>query len=246
MKISLICVYNSEEQLNNKLLASPALRDLNIEKVLLNNNKYKYKSAAEALNYGANLATGDILIFSHQDIYIKDADGIVDFCEMVGQLKVGDIVGTQGVREKSKTYYSNITAGEQLNKSIINNYPNSLMEVSCVDEGFFGMKKATWEKHPFDECLCSDWHLYAVEQALHARKNHNSVYVYPIQLHHFSYGTISLSYMNCLRKLCEKYRDDFKYIWTTCYKVNTGKWYINTLIFIWTLNRRIRRKTRGV
>lgn len=243
MRISLICVYNSEEQLNNQLLASPALRDLSIEKIILNNNKYKFKSAAEALNYGAALATGDILIFSHQDIYIKDTDGIVDFAEKVAELRAGDIVGTQGVMDKSKVYYSNLTAGEQLDKSIINDYPNNLIEVSCVDEGFFGMKKETWENHHFNECLCSDWHLYAVEQALYARKNNNNVYVYPIQLHHFSFGTISLSYMNCLRKLCEEYRDDFKYIWTTCYKVNTSKWYINTLILIWTLNRRIRGKS---
>ena len=74
------------------------------------------------------------------------------------------------------------------------------------------------------------------------RKNGGSVYVCPIQLHHFSMGIISLGYMKNLKLLCKVYRKDFKYIWTTCYKVKTNVIYINLLYFFWIVNRIVRGK----
>lgn len=245
MKISLICVYNNEKQLKDQLLKSLKNQVGDIEKILLDSKQFGFKSAAEALNYGARIATGNILIFSHQDIYIKESNEIEKLATAIEKNEIGDIVGTQGVKERSKVYYSNLTAGKEYNPSIVKDYDEDLIEVSCVDEGLFGMKKKTWMKHHFDEALCDNWHLYAVEQALNARRNGHRVWVCPIQMHHFSFGTISLSYMNGMRSLCNAYRNDFKYIWTTCYKVRTAKWYINTLIFIWTMNRKLRRLRRN-
>lgn len=242
MKISLICVYNNKKQLKEQLLKSLRNQIGDIEKILLDSKQFGFESAAEALNYGAGIATGNILIFSHQDIYIKEQDGIERLAVAIAKVGIGDIVGTQGVKERSKVYYSNLTAGQVYNSSIVKDYDETLIEVGCVDEGLFGMKKETWEQHHFNEFLCDNWHLYAVEQALYARKNGHKIWVYPVQMHHFSFGTISLSYMNGLRNLCNVYRKDFKYIWTTCYKVRTAKWYINALVFIWTMNRKIRGK----
>ena len=240
MKISLICVYNNEKQLKEQLTESLKLQIGDIETVLMDSKKLGFKSASEALNYGAETAKGDVLIFSHQDIYIKEVDGIEKLALAIEGVEIGDIVGTQGVREKSKVYYSNLTAGKEFNPSIVKDYNEELIEVSCVDEGLFGMKKETWVQHHFDESLCDNWHLYAVEQALNARKNGHKVWVYPVQMHHFSFGTISLSYMNGLKKLCGIYRKNFKYIWTTCYKVKTSRWYINSLVFLWLMNRKLR------
>ena len=75
-----------------------------------------------------------------------------------------------------------------------------------------------------------------------ARKNGHKVFVCIIQLHHFSMGRITISYMDNLRKLCRVCRKDFKYIWTICYKVRTNALYINGLCLAWIINRIIRRK----
>ena len=242
MLISLVCVYNNREQLENQLMRSLEKQTVNIERIMLDNCKYKFKSAAQALNYGASVAKGDVLIFSHQDIYIKQKNGVEELANAILNAGDGCIVGTQGVREKSRIYYSNLTAGEKYDAQIIRDYEDKLIEVSCVDEGLFGMKKSTWENHKFDEKLCDNWHLYAVEMCLYARKNKNKVYVYPIQMHHFSYGTISKAYMDGLKKMCVEYRRDFKYIWTTCYKVKTNPLYMNILLFLWITNRKLRKK----
>lgn len=240
--ISVICVYNNEEQLKTQLECSLEFQNANMEFIKIDNRCGKFESAAKALNYGANLAKGDVLIFSHQDIYLKTENEIEELAEVIYHCEVGTIVGTQGVMEKSRKYYSNLTAGEEYDCNLNYEFEKKLYEVACIDEGLFGMKKATWEGHHFDESICNNWHLYAVEQCLYARSHSGKVYVYPLQIHHFSKGRISLGYMQNMRELCKKYRKSFRYIWTTCYKVRTSSLYINTLITAWCLNRIIRRK----
>ena len=242
MKVSVICVYNNQIAYEKILCVSLNEQNIEIELIGINNIDKKYKSAAEELNYGAEKATSEILIFSHQDIFIKSNNALAYFSETIEQLPSGVIVGTQGVREKSNKYISNITFGNKFIKEISTEFADRFYEVSCVDEGFFGMKKSTWKTHHFDEKLCDNWHLYCVEMCLWNRKNGGSVYVCPIQLHHFSMGIISLGYMKNLKLLCKVYRKDFKYIWTTCYKVKTNVIYINLLYFFWIVNRIVRGK----
>ncbi len=241
--ISVICVYNNEEQLKTQLEYSLKFQTVELEFIRLDNRDGKYESAAKALNLGARIAKGDILIFSHQDIYLKTENEIEELARVIDQSLVGTIIGTQGVVENSKKYYSCLTAGDVYNGDLNFDFKKRLYEVACIDEGLFGMKKSTWEAHHFDELICNNWHLYAVEQCLYARSHSGKVYVYPSQIHHFSKGRISLEYMKNMRELCRKYRNSFKYIWTTCYKVRTSNLYINGLITIWYLNRVIRRKS---
>lgn len=240
MKISVICVYNNEKSFKDQLLYTLKKQKIEYELIAIDNRNHRFSSAAEALNYGADKAKGDVLIFSHQDIYLKGENELEKLGKTIIKQPIGTIIGTQGVREKSKLYYSNLTAGGRLNKRLNYEFEEKLYEVACVDEGFFGMRKETFVQHNFNENICNNWHLYCVEQCLYARKNKNKVYVYPSQIHHSSYGNITYSYMNNLKHLCKQYRKDFKYIWTTCYKVRTNSIYINLLVFIWVLNRKIR------
>lgn len=238
--ISIICVYNNRQQLEKQLLKSLNQQNCEFELILIDNTKNAYTSAAEALNEGVKQSKGDILIFSHQDITLKEKNGIFDFANAIDRTIDGDIVGSQGVRETSKTYYENLTCGAEYDFRKVYKYPCELMEMSCVDEGFFGMRRGTWELHSFNEILCDGWHLYCVEQCLYSRKNGKKVYVYPIQIHHYSRGTITKQYMDGLRRLCRHYRQDFKFVWTTCYKVRTSSIYINCLYYLWVINRCIR------
>lgn len=241
MKVSIICVYNNEQQLEQQLKASLKKQNIKYEFIGINNIRNEYSSAAKALNYGASHATGDVLVFSHQDIYLKTPVELKNIVEAVFSCSIGTIVGTQGVKEPSKLYYTNLTSGPDYNADLVHDFDDKLYEVSCVDEGLFAMKKETWRNHNFDEVLCDNWHLYCVEACLNARKRGNKVFVFPSQVHHFSKGTISLEYMKNLKRLCEVYRRDFKYIWTTCYKVRTNWIYINALVAAWVINRFARR-----
>lgn len=240
MRISVICIYNNESSYRNQLCSSLQMQGVDFELIGIDNRNQRFSSAAAALNYGVSISSGDILVFSHQDITLKTCNELAHFASAVSSLPVGSIIGTQGIREKSNIYYENLTAGADYIEQLKNDYPNEIIKVDCVDEGFFGMKRKTYEAHPFDEKLCDNWHLYCVESCLNARREGHSVYVMPIQLHHYSLGTINISYMLNLKKLCNTYRRDFKYIWTTCYKVKTHPLYINGLIALWVIHRKIR------
>lgn len=240
MKISVICVYNQKETLDKQLAKSLESQDTAYELIAINNTACCYSSAASALNAGVNQSTGDILIFSHQDIYLKTSDALRTLAEAIDSSVVGDVIGTQGVREKSNRYYANLTAGGRYIPELLLDYNEKKIPVDCVDEGLFGMRRQTWKLHHFDEKLCDSWHLYAVECCLWSRRNRYQVYVCPIQVHHFSYGSISKSYMKGLVHIADAYRCNFKYIWTTCYKVSSSWLYIRILYIVWVLNRKMR------
>lgn len=239
MKVSIICVYNNEQQLEQQLKASLKKQNIRYEFIGINNTKNVYSSAVKALNDGASHATGDVLVFSHQDILLKTQNELNRFACFISNEPKETIVGVAGALEKHKQNVGNYTSGIEINEEQIYKF-NSPMEVSCVDECFFGMKRSTYEMHPFDEVICNDWHLYAVEQCLYHRMKGGKVYVFPLQVHHSSKGNISLAYMNGLVRLADEYRKDLKYIWTTCYKVKTNYIYIRTLRGIWIINRKLK------
>lgn len=241
MRVSIVCVYNNYEQLNDCLLRGLKKQNINYELILLDGSKGKFKSCAAALNSGVANSSGDILIFSHQDIYLKSQKELENFVRFIYDASEGTIVGVAGAVEKSNRNIGNYTSGLTINEEIVERI-NKPTQVSCIDECFFGMTKATYEIHHFDEVLCDDWHLYAVEQCLYHRSNGDNVYVFPCQVHHLSSGKISLNYMNDLVNLADRYRKKFKYIWTTCYKVRTNYLYVRVLRIAWKFNRKIRRR----
>lgn len=235
--ISIICVYNNKANLEEQLMKSlNFFIEKNFELVLVDNVKNQFNCSADALNYGAKRATGSVLIFSHQDIFIKNEKQFYDFCNFVEQCCFGTIVGAAGVVEKNKKIFGNYTTGLELISGEIKMI-NQPMKVACVDECFFGMTKETYEKHCFDNVLCDNWHLYAVEISLFARESGSDVFVFPIEIHHYSNGTITKSYMKGLLRISDRYRKSFKYIWTCCYKVNSSWIYTRSLYIVWYLHR---------
>ena len=243
MLISIICVYNRKDQFENQLLKTVKEQRAEIEIISIDNSSNTFSSAAAALNYGAENAKGDVLVFVHQDIAFKEANELSEFATVIEKLEVGTIIGAAGVIEKQKKCYTNITSGTDI--VLENNYAfeKKLYSLDSVDECLFGMKKETWKMFHFDEVLCDNWHLYAVEICLKARKNGKGVYVYPSYVHHFSPGRISRSYMKGLIRIADYYRKDFGYIWTTCYKVPTSYLYVRVLYILWVCNRIIRGRT---
>lgn len=237
--ISIICVYNDKKALEEQLLRSlDNFVHKEYELILLDSIELGFKCSAEGLNYGVEKAVGDILVFTHQDIYIKDENEFYQFCKYIDNGPKGMIIGAAGAIEREKRNYTNYTSGEMLDLEFVYEC-QGIRAVSCVDESFFGMSRETYSNHKFDSTLCDDWHLYAVEISLNARKNASKVMVYPIQIHHYSNGTISIKYMKGLLRIADRYRSTFKYIWTCCYKVRSSWLYTRMLYIVWYLHRKI-------
>lgn len=237
--ISIICVYNNKEQYENQLVNSLKTQACEFELVGIDNTNAKFTSAAKSLNYGAKISKGEYLIFVHQDLTFKSPDEIKAFSEYGISLPIGSILGAVGVKEKSYNYYGNWTSGALYDSTRKSNI-TAPVEVDSIDESVIGMSKKTWERHHFDEILCDSWHMYAVETCLWNRKNKGSIYVYPMQVHHYSHGHIDLSYMKTFVKLADYYRKDFNYIWTTCYKWTSSWLFVRLLYIVWVINRRVR------
>lgn len=242
MKVSIICVYNNPEQLNQCLISSLKKQNIDYELILVNGSNGDFKSCAKALNHGVNQSTGQILVFSHQDIILKRDSELSLFTNYISSMPVGTIIGVAGAQEKNKQNLGNYTSGNNVSHQLKFTISEAI-QVSCVDECFFGMLRETYNKHPFNEYLCDDWHLYAVEQCLFHRKEGNKVMLYPSQIHHLSSGKISLKYMEGLVKLVDQYSSDFKYIWTTCYKIRANCCTVRFLKMLWYLNRKIHRRS---
>ena len=99
--ISVICVYNDELVFRNCLSRSLSAQKHEFELIPIDNTKNRFESAAEALNWGAKQATGDYLIFVHQDVDLCSdswANGIEPLLDSLPNL---GIAGVAGVRERA-------------------------------------------------------------------------------------------------------------------------------------------------
>ncbi|MBR1930274.1 MAG: hypothetical protein IJ833_02195 [Lachnospiraceae bacterium] len=244
--ISVLCIYNKRDIFESQLNSSLKEQDVLLDIVGIDNTNNQFASAAEAYNYAVDeWAKGDILIFAHQDIILKEPDALGKFAEAIMEMPIGTILGGAGAKACEKKNIGNYTSGSVYRKECVQNVSN-ITEVNIVDEVIFGMRRETFQLHHFDSRLCNNWHLYAAEMCLYFHAQGHSVYVFPLQFHHFSNGVISKEYMQGFVQLCDTYRAHEKYIWTTCYKVRNSFLGIRLLYHAWMMNRKLRKIIKRV
>lgn len=222
--ISIICATN-----NNKILEDELKQTLNkqifqdYELIVVDTNKDKYKSAAEALNYGAKQAKGDYLLFTHHDIIMRSENELDEIVKYIKKINEFGIIGVAGISNIGEII-GNITNGipeEKISKKEIKQ-PYS---VQTLDEVMFIIKKDVFEKYKLD-INNKTWHLYAVEFCLKMNELNQGVYVIPSCLYHKSAGaSMNKSYFEELKRVCKIYRNKIKIINTTM-----GRWHTNKIL----------------
>ena len=108
--MSIICVYNNEQILNDFLISSLEKQSEDYELILVDNRNQEFTSASSALNYGAKKATGDYLVFAHQDINFSNIDWIKNTRIQLEKIDNIGIVGVAG-KINDSAVYSNIKQG---------------------------------------------------------------------------------------------------------------------------------------
>ena len=73
-KISLIAVYNKPQLLNEMVESANRQKNVEVELITLDNTGHRFSSASKALNYGTTKATGDVIVYLHQDIEFMSDD----------------------------------------------------------------------------------------------------------------------------------------------------------------------------
>ncbi len=185
--ISAVCVYNNEKILNNYLLKSLKNQTADYEIITLDNTQGKYKSAAEALNYGGRKAKGGYIMFVHQDIilgsdlWIEKAEKILDRLPNFG------IAGVAGRCENDEGVITNIEHG--IPKRVAGEiHIKKPIKVQTLDECLIIIPRFVFSLLQFDEKVCNDWHLYAVDYSLSIRRLGYNVYAVPMYVYHLSTG----------------------------------------------------------
>lgn len=219
--ISVICVYNNEDILNNYLIRSLDKQNIDYEQIIIDNSKCRFNSAAEALNYGAENAAGKYLMFIHQDVHLNDDDWLKKVEKSLDSLPDLGIAGVAGKASDEKEIITNLKHGNSPH------YAGKIQidkpkKVQVLDECLLIIPKEVFNRLKFDEKIDYGWHLYGVDYCLSVQILKLNVYVLPNSVNHKSSGDpFSDDYYNALAKLLKKHKNNFKTVYTTIYNWNT-------------------------
>ena len=241
--ISIVCVYNNENVLKNGLLRSLENQTQTHELFLMDNTQGKYNSAAEALNWGG-LAKGKYIVFVHQDVVLDSNSWLENTEKLLDSIPNLGIAGVAGARSSKTSKMNEIvtnikqgTLAENISECVPNCVPAQGMEkVQTVDECLVIIPKRVFDILRFDEKVCDNWHLYAIDYSLSVAHLELGVYVSPEPIYHgstgipnknilhtiFSMGYLPVGYYQTLGKILKKHRRHTRRVYAT-----TGCW--NTL-----------------
>lgn len=223
---SIICSYNDENILHDNLLRSLNNQsNVRYEIILVDGNQIKFKSAAQALNYGASKAKGSFLIFSHQDIRFLHKDTLFKLSQFCKEYSFG-IAGVAGLAERNGHIapFSKIVHGESKN-IVVDTVFDQPMQAISLDECFFIIPRRLFNNFRF-RYLGNTWHLYATDFLLQVTKEHYNAYIVPISLWHLSAGnSLNVNYFDAVQALSKLERNNRR-IFYTLY----GKWPTNFLL----------------
>lgn len=223
--ITVLCCYNNGKCLNDMLVPSIKKQTQQSQLIFINNEKKNYGSAAQAYNCEVGNAEGDILVFCHQDIAFDQPD-FLENVENIFKEHPNIILGLAGIKSDGMVYSNLKYLG---NKEFITQkrVESAIEKVESLDECFIAIKKEHFMKILFNEDLCDNWHLYAVELCYNAKNSElrlNS-FVSSIAAYHKMQGgnglEVDRKYLKTLDKICVYYAKKEKKIYAPCYVVST-------------------------
>lgn len=215
-KISLITVFNNQSMVDEMINSAKRQNDADTEFIMIDNRNNKFNSAAAALNYGVEKASGDVLVFLHQDIEFISDDVLKKIYNFAMNNK-NVIFGAAGVlskaEEKSGAILANFYHGSDKSKYDTIDKPTKCF---TLDECLIACCKDIMAKVRFDERVCDGWHLYGADLCLSANLEKDlSVMVVPMNIWHKSNGNADKSYMITQDRLAKKYKGKYSVINTT-------------------------------
>lgn len=241
--ISIICVYDNEKILKDYLIKHLESQNEKYELILLDNTSKKFHSAAKALNYGGNKAKNEYLMFIHQDFGLTDDAWLKEAENFIINLENMGIAGIAGISEEKGWTVTNIKEGIPP-KFISPERIKKPTKVQTLDECLFIIPQKIFKILKFDEEVCDDWHLYAVDYCLSVKNLGYEAYVIPLSGHHKSQGnSLSKEYYSTLRKLLKKH-SNYDIIrttmgnWTSRYPLMLQKYFYLIKNKAWTLLKR--------
>ncbi|MFX0091531.1 MAG: glycosyltransferase [Candidatus Hodarchaeota archaeon] len=228
--ISVVCVYNNSRLLKQWLLKDLKSQTVDYELILIDNTKNMFKSAAEALNHGGRKVNGNYIMFAHQDVnlcsntWLEEVENILN---SISNLGIAGVVGMSNEGEIEKIFKDNIKWGYRFSEPV---------PVQTLDECLVIIPHSIFKKLQFDEVVCDNWHLYAVDYCLSIKSQFPlKAYLIPLPTRHIgsgrraerfidilrSFGDLPQGYYKTLEKMRGKHKTHYRKIYTTCGVWNT-------------------------
>ena len=213
-QITIVCCWTNETQLN-EFVDSVKKQTVSCELILIDNRDSIFNSCSKAFNSVIDRITTKFVIYSHQDIILFKEDSLEKFIAYLKMINENDILGVAGALPEVTGTITNVRLSE--NGSYAGSKrANGLNRCQTLDECFFGGYTAKFKDDYFDEKICDNWHLYAVEMCLRTLSKGSTVYVCDIELVHLSKGRVNSIYNKTFFKLCKKYSAFLSNIATPC------------------------------
>jgi len=182
--LSIVCVFNNEKILKNVLLKSLKNQTIDFDLITLDNRGGRFKSAAEALNYGGTKAKGDYIIFAHQDMWFPYDEWLEDVQKIIGGITDLGIAGVAGVTENvpspsERLRYSPLfdVYDKRLYKDL--SAVSEPEKVQTLDECLLIVPRNVFAQLKFDEELFDGWDCYAADYCLAVQQFDLAAYVIP-------------------------------------------------------------------
>jgi hypothetical protein len=219
--ISVVCVYNNETVLNDILLKSLKNQTAKYELILLDNREGRFKSASSALNFGGSQATGDYIMFIHQDMWLEIPSWIEDAEVYLRALPDVGIAGVLGIIKIPGSANIDIKFSISIFEELFKNHkPVDHPEpVESLDECLLIIPRSVFKKLKFDEVVFDGWDGYAPDYCLAIKPLKLKSYVIPGANSHYCLRRVYLLWefrdlLKYHRRLYKKYKKDHKIIHT--------------------------------
>jgi hypothetical protein len=210
--VSIICVYNDlavRQQCLDRSIEAFGAQDPDVEYLPIDNVDRTYSSAGAALNHGTSLATKDVVVFVHQDVFLHSLAALK---QAAGQMMAGDfgVLGAIGIRSDSRMI------GRIRDRVILTGdavtHPT---DVDSLDEVLFMAPRSQLLRKQLTESSELAWHGYAVEYGLRVRGKGLRVGAVDIPLTHNSLST-NLDHLDVAHQAIAERYPDLLPVWTTC------------------------------
>ena len=218
---TIICCYNDPDQYC-QFRKSIEGQSVPASVIGMDNTDSRYKSCAEAYNRATDLVSTEYVIYAHQDIRFRSENDLERFVGYLTSISKGDVLGVAGTRFNEKHVLSEVLVSDRLVRAG-GSHVSGKEACDVLDECFFGGLAEDFKSDlAFDEELCNNWHLYAVDTCLKTKLSGHGVYVCDVALQHLSNGNQTPVFFHGFYRLCRKYKNSYSYIKTSCISARTA------------------------
>ena len=210
--ISIVCVYNDlavRQQCLDRSIQALSNEASDVEYLPIENVNGAYSSAGAALNHGVSLATNDVIIFVHQDVFLHSLSALR---RAAGQMHAGGfgLLGAIGVQPNGRL------VGRIRDRVVLSGEPVVVpADVESVDELLFLAPRSQLLREPLTESCDMAWHAYAVEYGLRVRRQGLRTGVANIPLTHNSLSA-NIDRLDSAHQAIAALYSDFLPVRTTC------------------------------